>query len=109
MESEIGWMRYYSCNIGCLINSEKNKKMKGAARGWRWLLARPVEFFFFDMGWLDKNKREASYNKKKQTGRHFPLRFHGWGTSSLSSAEAALPATVLKSEGMGRVRGFHFW
>ena len=33
------------------------------------------------------------------------------GTSSLRSAEAALPATILKSEGMGRerrVRGFHF-
>ena len=22
MESELGWMRYYSCNIGCLINSK---------------------------------------------------------------------------------------
>ena len=52
---------------------------------------------------LDKKEKGQQFTGRRNTDVvPFPLRLHGCGTSSRSSAGTALPTTVLKSESTGR-------
>ena len=80
MESEFGWMRYYSCNIGCLINSENICNIIGGSFAAAGKYAAPANWASYFLSW-------ARYARDCRVQRL--LSAHGKGTEKAARSQAA--------------------
>ena len=80
MESELGWMRYYSCNIGCSINSENIYNIIGGSFAAAGKYAAPANWASYFLSW-------ARYARDCRVQRL--LSAHGKGTEKAARSQAS--------------------
>ena len=108
MKSEFGWVRYCSCNIGCLNNSENRiTKMKGSFTGlisvkdvfwagWAIILLGPIV-----RCWTQKAYEPSSARGKGTGRRPFSLCRHGRGLELSELGRNGAPGLRSRSGGHG--------